>query len=99
MSNTTLIDRHRYNDIVKTLLKLSAHANDEKPTMKEKRLKKYLLLSNVKNRCLHRQGPTGNWPTFEEIFDILKYHHEKLCHTKVFSKNKNELDKVWYSMP
>jgi hypothetical protein len=40
MSDTLLIDRHRYNDIVKTLLKLSAYTNDEKPTPKEKQFKK-----------------------------------------------------------
>jgi hypothetical protein len=69
---------------------------------KKSNSKKNLLLSNIKNHCLHRQKPTGNWllvPTFEEIFDILKYHHEKLCHTKDFSKNKNELDKLWYCIP
>jgi hypothetical protein len=59
------------------------------------------LLSNVKNCCLHHKGPSGNWllvPTYEETFDILKYHHEKLSHAKDYNKNKTELDKVWYSV-
>jgi hypothetical protein len=38
-------------------------------------------------------------PTYEEIFDLMKFHHTKLSHTKDFKKNKDELDKVWYSIP
>ena len=103
MRNSTLIDRSRYDHIVGTLITMSAKGNDEKLTPAEKRFKrKYLLLSNVKNRCLHRRGPSGNWllvPIYEEIFDILNFHHVNLSHAKDYDKNKKDLDKVWYSIP
>lgn len=103
MSNSTLIDRTRYDHIVGTLLTMSAKGPDQKLNPAEKRFKrKYMLLSNIKNRCLHRKGTTGNWllvPTYEEIFDIMKSHHENLSHAKDYDKNKKDLDKVWYSIP
>ena len=92
MRNSTLIDRSRYDHIVGTLITMSAKGNDEKLTPAEKRFKrKYLLLSNVKNRCLHRKGPSGNWllvPIYEEIFDILNFHHINLSHARITTKIK-----------
>jgi hypothetical protein len=64
--------------------------------------KKYILLSNVRNRCLHWRGTSGEWllvPAYEEIFNILKFHHTSLSHIKDFTKNKDEVDKIWYSIP
>jgi len=103
MKNTTLIDQARYNFIVSTLQSIAAYPSDTKLTAQEKRFKnKYILLSNVKNRCLNRRGTSGEWllvPTYEEIFNILKFHHTSLSHIKDFRKNKDEVDKTWYSIP
>ena len=103
MSNTTLINQERYNYIVGTLQSISAFPTDRKLSLIEKKFRtKYIILSNVKNRCLHRRGPSGEWllvPTYEEIFDIMKYHHEMLSHSKDFRKNKDEVDKTWYCIP
>ena len=103
MSNTTLIDQARYDFIVKSLQSISAYPSDHKLVLQEKKFKKkYIILSNIKNRCLHRRGSSGEWllvPTYEEIFDIMKYHHVSLSHCKDFRKNKDEVDKAWYSIP
>ncbi len=62
MSNTTLINQERYSYIFGTLQSISAFPTDRKLSLIEKKFRsKYIILSNVKNRSLHRRGPSGEW--------------------------------------
>ena len=38
-------------------------------------------------------------PTFEEVFDIMFYTHDKLSHIRTVQKNKLLLYSVWYGIP
>jgi hypothetical protein len=62
------------------------------------------LQGNRKGRCLRRLGigATKEWllvPTFEEVFDIMYYTHDKLSHVRTLRKNKLSLNSVWYGIP
>jgi hypothetical protein len=37
--------------------------------------------------------------TYNEIFEIMYHHHDRLAHTRDYNKNKTELDKAWYKIP
>jgi hypothetical protein len=109
MKNTTLIEQSKYDHIVKSLQSVRKKQNtttidkDKIPTSAERRFnKKYRLKGNMQYRCLRRKLSNGCYklvPTYEEIFSIMSYHHNRLSHTRDLHKNKRELDKVWYKIP
>jgi hypothetical protein len=98
MSNSMLIFKQKYNEVVQILLALKARSKKQQKTKKERDYQRcYLLIGNVNTRCLFCNVTVGDpllVPTFEEIFDVLYNIHSFLSHPMDFKKNKNELDRV-----
>jgi hypothetical protein len=104
MKNSTLINQQWYDHIVQSLCWLS----NPDPAMEDINVgearrfrRKYQLLTNVKNCCLYRKmrGTMKKVPIYEDVWDIMYYHHDKLSHTKDLRKNKTNIDLIWYKIP
>jgi len=85
--NSNLVSRAVYDYIVQCLQSSRSKPKRKDWTLDEQRFSKiYRLHGNTKDHCLRRLG-VGNakeWllmPTFEEVFEIMFYTHDKLSHT------------------
>jgi len=103
--NSNLVPRAVYDYIVQCLQSSRSKPKRKDWTLDEQRFSNiYRLHGNTKGRCLRRLG-VGNakeWllvPTFEEVFEIMFYTHDKLSHTRTVRKNKLSLNAVWYGIP
>ena len=106
LSNTTLLSTMKYNSLVQDLQYVARERNQKLWTDEQKRYnKKFILIGNIQYRMLNRKNKHGNpdldklVATYEEVFDIMLFHHRRLSHTRDVRKNKIELDKVWWSIP
>jgi hypothetical protein len=96
----------KYNKIVQDLQYCAREPNTKLWSLEQKRYhSKFIIQGNYKNRMLRRKkkgkndAPTKLVVTFEEVFDIMLFHHTKLSHARDYAKNKTECDKIWWSIP
>ncbi len=106
LTNTTLLSASKYNSIIQELQFVARERNRKLWSDEQKRYnKKFILKGNYQYRMLNRRNKNGNndedklVATYEEVFDIMLFHHKRLSHTRDLRKNKIELDKVWWSIP
>jgi hypothetical protein len=102
MSNSTVITREKYDEIVQTLLQNSTIMKGKKLSKRERDcVKKYVLVGNIVGKCLYWKGSFNNHlsiTAYEDVFDVMQSTHESLGHPRDYRKNKYALDELYFKI-